>query len=79
MTELWNGNRNLLCDGGAGGNGSVSSVAVPLTRLTGMSSSGTVLLSHGDEDSRAWFAEQIRERYPRLRILEPKPCESVEA
>ncbi|HVM47294.1 MAG TPA: MBL fold metallo-hydrolase [Candidatus Acidoferrum sp.] len=39
----------------------------------------TVLLSHGDEDSRAWFAEQIRERYPRLRILEPKPCESVEA
>jgi Cft2 family RNA processing exonuclease len=37
-----------------------------------------VLLSHGEEDSRNWFAEQIRARHPRIKIVEPKPCETVE-
>jgi Cft2 family RNA processing exonuclease len=38
-----------------------------------------VLLSHGEEDSRKWFAEQIRARHPRIKIVEPKPGEAVEA
>jgi Cft2 family RNA processing exonuclease len=37
-----------------------------------------VLLSHGEEDSRAWFAQQIHSRYPRIKIIEPKPGNTVE-
>jgi Cft2 family RNA processing exonuclease len=37
-----------------------------------------VLLSHGEEDSRQWFAEQIRARHPRIKILQPGPGETVE-
>ena len=37
-----------------------------------------VLLGHGDEDSRQWFEEQIRTRHPKIRIIQPKPGESVE-
>jgi Cft2 family RNA processing exonuclease len=37
-----------------------------------------VLLSHGEEDSRAWFAEQIRARHPKIKIILPKPGERVE-
>jgi len=38
----------------------------------------TVLLSHGEEDSRAWFAEQIRARHPKIKIVQPKAGEAVE-
>jgi Cft2 family RNA processing exonuclease len=38
----------------------------------------TVLLTHGDEASRAWFAEQIRTRYAHIKVLQPKPGETVE-
>ena len=38
-----------------------------------------VLLGHGDEDARNWFEEQIRSRHPRIRVVQPKPGESVEA
>ena len=38
----------------------------------------TVLLSHGEEESRAWFAEQIRARHPKIKVIQPKPGESVE-
>jgi Cft2 family RNA processing exonuclease len=37
-----------------------------------------VLLSHGEEESRKWFAEQIHSRYPRIKIIEPKPGNTVE-
>jgi Cft2 family RNA processing exonuclease len=37
-----------------------------------------VLLGHGDDDSRNWFEEQIRTRYPRIRVIQPKPGESLE-
>ena len=37
-----------------------------------------VLLSHGEEDSRTWFAQQIHSHYPRIKIVEPKPGETVE-
>lgn len=37
-----------------------------------------VLLSHGEEDSRNWFEENIRQRYPRIKVIQPKPGETVE-
>ena len=37
-----------------------------------------VLLGHGEEDSRNWFEEQIRMRYPRIKVIQPKPGEAVE-
>jgi Cft2 family RNA processing exonuclease len=38
----------------------------------------TVLLTHGEDESRNWFEEQIRARYPKLKVLQPKPGEVVE-
>lgn len=37
-----------------------------------------VLLSHGEDDSRRWFAEQIRARHPKIKILQPKPGQTVQ-
>ena len=37
-----------------------------------------VLLSHGEEESRGWFAEQIHQRYPKVKVLVPKPGEALE-
>jgi len=37
-----------------------------------------VLLGHGEEDSRNWFEEQIRMRYPRIKVIQPKPGEAVD-
>jgi Cft2 family RNA processing exonuclease len=37
-----------------------------------------VLLSHGEEESRTWFAQQIRARHPKIKIIEPKPGDAVE-
>ena len=33
----------------------------------------TVLLGHGEDDSRAWFEEQIRARWPKIKVLQPQP------
>ena len=37
----------------------------------------TVLLGHGDPAARAWFEQQIRARWPKIRIHQPKPGETV--
>ena len=37
-----------------------------------------VLLSHGEDESRRWFAEQIHARHPKIKIIQPKPGEAVE-
>ena len=37
-----------------------------------------VLLSHGEDGSRDWFAEQIHARYPKIKVLAPKPGEVLE-
>ena len=37
-----------------------------------------VLLGHGEDESRNWFEEQIRERYPKVKVIQPKPGERVE-
>jgi len=38
-----------------------------------------VLLGHGEDDSRNWFEDQIRAKHPKIRIVQPKPAESIEA
>lgn len=38
-----------------------------------------VLLGHGDVESRNWFEEQIRIRWPRIKVIQPQPGEVVEA
>jgi Cft2 family RNA processing exonuclease len=38
----------------------------------------TVLLSHGEGDSRQWFEQQIRARHPRMKVLHPKPGETLD-
>ena len=37
-----------------------------------------VLLSHGEDESRDWFTEQIHARYPKIKVLAPKPGEALE-
>ncbi len=39
----------------------------------------TVVLGHGESGSCKWFTEQIGARYPRIKILQPGPGETVEA
>ncbi len=39
----------------------------------------TVVLAHGEEASRSWFATQIPKIYPKIRVLQPGPGETLEA
>jgi Cft2 family RNA processing exonuclease len=38
----------------------------------------TILLGHGDEDSRQWFEQQIRSRWPKIQVIQPGPGKVVE-
>jgi Cft2 family RNA processing exonuclease len=38
----------------------------------------TVLLGHGDAEARRWFADQIRARHPKTRVIQPEPGQEVE-
>jgi Cft2 family RNA processing exonuclease len=49
-----------------------------LLNFVGQVSPRTVLLGHGDADSRAWFEEQIRTRHPKMKIIQPGPGKMVE-
>ena len=48
-----------------------------LLDFVGRVSPHTVLLGHGDENSKAWFEEQIRARHPKIKVINPKPGEEV--
>ncbi len=39
----------------------------------------TVLLGHGNEESRKWFEERIKIRHPKIRVVQPAPGLSTEA
>ncbi len=39
----------------------------------------TVVLGHGAADARAWIADQLRQRHPRLKVFQPGPGETVDA
>jgi len=49
-----------------------------LLDFVGQVSPRTVLLGHGDDDSRQWFEEQIRVRYPKVKVVQPEPGKSIE-
>ncbi len=48
-----------------------------LLDFVGRVSPRAVLLSHGGDDSRAWFEEQIRARHPKIKIIQPQPAGTV--
>jgi Cft2 family RNA processing exonuclease len=50
-----------------------------LLEFVGQVDPRVVLLGHGEEDSRRWFEEQIRARYPKIQVVQPGPGQSVEA
>ena len=33
----------------------------------------TVVLAHGETESRKWFEAQIRQRYPKINVIQPTP------
>jgi len=39
----------------------------------------TVFLGHGDAPARAWFAQQIHARWPKIKVHQPQPGVSIEA
>ena len=49
-----------------------------LLDLVGQVEPRVILLGHGDDDSRQWFEERIRARYPKIKILQPEPGKPVE-
>jgi Cft2 family RNA processing exonuclease len=38
----------------------------------------TVLLGHGEQESRLWFEEQLRARWPKMKIIQPEPGKVAE-
>lgn len=44
-----------------------------LLEFVGQVSPRSVVLGHGDEAARGWFAEQIQARWPRIKVLQPLP------
>jgi Cft2 family RNA processing exonuclease len=48
-----------------------------LLEFVGQVSPRTVLLGHGDGPARNWFEEKIRERWPKMKIIQPQPMTSV--
>jgi Cft2 family RNA processing exonuclease len=49
-----------------------------LLNFVGQVSPRTVLLGHGDEASRQWFEQQIRAKYPKIKVVQPGPGKVVE-
>lgn len=48
-----------------------------LLDFVGRVSPRTIVLGHGDEDSKAWFAGQIRSRHPKMTVVNLGPGEEV--
>jgi hypothetical protein len=44
-----------------------------MLEFVGQVSPRAVLLGHGDADARNWFEEKIRERWPKIKIIQPQP------
>jgi Cft2 family RNA processing exonuclease len=48
-----------------------------LLEFVGQVSPRTVLLGHGDTPARAWFAENIQSRWPKIKVIQPQPLVKV--
>jgi Cft2 family RNA processing exonuclease len=49
-----------------------------LLEFVGRVSPETVILGHGDPDSKQWFADRIHEAHPKMRVVIPAPGEVVQ-
>jgi len=49
-----------------------------LLDLVGQVDPRLLVLGHGDQKARDWFAGEVRTRYPRIRVCQPGPGEVVE-
>src|SRR5665213_3556633 len=49
-----------------------------LLEFVGQVSPRAILLGHGDDSARGWFEEQIRARWPKLKIFQPQPGKKVD-
>ena len=49
-----------------------------LVDFVGVVSPRAVLLGHGGDTARQWVEDQIRQRHPKIKILQPAPGKSVE-
>ena len=50
-----------------------------LLDFVGLVEPRVVILGHGEDESRNWFEEQICSRYPKIKVLQPKPGETIDA
>ena len=50
-----------------------------LLEFVGQVAPRAILLGHGDDAARAWFEEQIRARWPKIKIFQPQPGKQVES
>jgi Cft2 family RNA processing exonuclease len=48
-----------------------------LLEFVGRVSPRTVLLGHGNDAARNWFEEQIRARWPKIKVVQPEPLKNV--
>jgi len=48
-----------------------------LLAFAGQVAPRAILLGHGGDASRAWFEEQIRARWPKIKILQPQPGRTI--
>ncbi|MFN7138225.1 MAG: MBL fold metallo-hydrolase [Limisphaerales bacterium] len=49
-----------------------------LLDFVGVVSPHTVLLGHGEEPARLWFEQQIKARWPKIKVIQPQPGLEVE-
>lgn len=49
-----------------------------LIKFVGEVSPRTVLLTHGEDNSRQWMETQIRARYPKIQVFQPQPGKFLE-
>jgi Cft2 family RNA processing exonuclease len=49
-----------------------------LLDFVGQVSPRAILLTHGGDESRHWFEEQIRSRHPKIKFIQPKPGIAVD-
>jgi len=48
-----------------------------LLEFVGQVSPRAILLGHGDDAARQWFAEQIKIRWPKINVIQPQPAQPV--